>query len=834
MMIGHYLTSALAKFCRAPFTTGANVLTLALGLACFIAAYGIANYWRSADAYHQNADRAYFLGQTLILPNTANRTASPSANPTMARHIAQADLGVEAMARVVQEPSIPVAAGANKAILNVALADPGFLRIVDFDFVAGDPRAALEQPGSAVLTEEAAQRLFGDAPALGQRVLFNGVEEGIVTGVIAPVREPSFMGAGPDAALRFDVLRNWPSSVTGGRLDIIENWQAFNTYNFVLLEPEQNVETFNAALGGLIDDRIPPGTLGEGWLMVEAFPLRELTLRDLNAALFGGAAFNVSVVSALIGLGLMTLIVACVNYANLATAQAAVRARETGMRKTLGAGRAQVAFQAWLEAAALTLVGAAIAIGVLALANPVLRVWASVDVLHVFAAGAGPVLLLLGLVLAASIFASLYPALVLSGVRPIEALRPARARGGAKGLARVLVAAQFASASFLLILVTVTQLQRAHLERTVLAPREDPIVVLNDLMPIGVDYNTLETRLEALPGVESVSVVDKGPWSVNGFQPLGLAGSQEAGAASVTGWIKSVGYDYFETISQPLLAGRAFDRALDATPAPTYIFTGDRNDTLDFVIDRAYAERLGFASPQDAVDALIYLPGFGDTPAQPIRIIGVVESDTSRLDALNAGGETLVGGHIYTFAPRAAFGGQLPIVRISADRVPETLAAITRVWDELAPDIAIDVRFFDALFEQSFRLYQRISQLFLLLGASAFIIASLGLIGIAVHVTARRRHEIGVRKVLGASTLRVLRMLVADFSKPVVIGNIIAWPFAWMAAQTYLQSFAERTPLTPVPFILSLIVTLLIAWASVGGQAWKAARVKPALVLKAE
>src|SRR5690606_19823514 len=127
-----------------------------------------------------------------------------------------------------------------------------------------------------------------------------------------------------------------------------------------------------------------------------------------------------------------------------------------------------------------------------------------------------------------------------------------------------------------------------------------------------------------------------------------------------------------------------------------------------------------------------------------------------------------------------------------------------------------------------------IAAVFITLSGAALLIATAGILAIAVHVAARRRHEIGVRKTLGASAGRVLRMLVADFSKPVIAGNLIAWPFAWMAAQTYLQGFAHRTPLTPLPFVISLAITLLIAWLSVGGQAWRAASLKPALVLRAE
>jgi putative ABC transport system permease protein len=171
-------------------------------------------------------------------------------------------------------------------------------------------------------------------------------------------------------------------------------------------------------------------------------------------------------------------------------------------------------------------------------------------------------------------------------------------------------------------------------------------------------------------------------------------------------------------------------------------------------------------------------------------------------------------------------------VRIDRARVGETVAAITAAWDELAPTVPVSVRFFDDLFEESFRTFARVSQIFVLLAATAFTIASIGLLGMAVHVTSRRRHEIGVRKVLGSTTLGIMRLLLIDFSKPILVANLLAWPLGYLAAQVYLQAFAERAPLTLAPFAFSLALTLLIAWAAVIGEVLKAASVRPAEVLR--
>ena len=827
-MIAHFLTVALASFRKAPFATIANVVTLALGLACFIATYGAASFLSSADTWHANADRSFVVGQRTSRPGGEMSALSPSANPTLARYL-RADMPeLELVARVVPEPDIAVAAGAEKVFLDVAYADPDFLRIFDLEFIAGDARRALDEPNSVVITEQAALRLFGARSALGQRLVISGNEEGVVTGVIAPVRQPSFMGSAPDSPIRFEMLRNWPSSTRGTQYDGLENWTAFIGLTFVTLPSNMSLDGFNARLGALLDERVPDDqSVG---VDMTAFPLNELMTRGLDNLLLADSGFGISVVGVIVALGLLTLLVGCVNYANLATAQAVTRAKEYGMRKVLGAARVQVMAQAFLEAMLATVVAAVLALGVLALAAPAIEAYTGVGLLYFLTRGFWSVLFVVGLVLAVSLAASAYPAFVLSHVRPAVALQSGRSSTGSRILARVLVGVQFFAASFLLILLTVAQMQRDHLERTVIEPRQDPIVVLNDLMTVGVDYDTLAARLGDQPGVASISVVDRAPWNINGFNTLSLARTPEEGAAAPTAYIKSIGYDYFTTLNLRVLAGRVFDRDRDRTSRPTYFFGDAVTEPFNVVIDRTYAERLGFNSPQAAVDELIYLRSGG--PVRPVRVIGVTETETTRLEAINISGELAIGGLVYTFAPRAMFGGQHPVLRLEPADLPATIAGITRVWDELAPNVPVNIRFFDDLFESNFRTFGRISQLFALLAGTAFVISAVGQLGIAVYVASRRRHEIGVRKTLGSTTLGVVRLLIFDFSKPILIANLLAWPLGYLAAQTYLAAFSERVPLTPAPFVLSMAITLAIAWVAVTGEVLKAATLRPAEVLR--
>jgi putative ABC transport system permease protein len=829
-MLRHYLTAAFAKFARSPFTTAANVLTLALGLACFIAAYGIAAYWTSADGYHAKAERTFVIGQRLTPAGQAeSNPLGARSTATLARYLAEDFAEIELLARVYTEEGVAAASGDTAVRLNGAFVDADFLRIFDLEFLAGDPRTALDAPESVVLSTEAAERLFGAEAALGQTVLIDDQTQATVTGVIAPVRQPSFMGVGEQSTVRFDMLGHWNLVSGGAARDSQEVWIGTQGFTFATLAPGASVEALNAQLPAFIERHMPEVDRNVGRLELVAFPVGEITTRLLDQLLFGGAS-RLSVVAVLLAFGALVLAIASVNYANLATAQATTRAKEIGMRKVLGAGRSAVMTQSWLEAFVLTLIALVAAVGMVVLARAPARAALEVDVLYFLSSGWTPFVQLLGLAAVVAVLAGAYPAFVMSGVRPARSLQAARSRTGPRFVAQLLVGVQFVAASFLLIMLTVTQLQRLHLERTALSPDAEPVVVLNEVRSVGVSYEALKDRLLQAPGVNLVAMADREPWTTDG-SVLSLAVSPEAGATERYAFLRHIDHDFFSALSMQTLAGRTFTPERET--APRSVIGADAAQPLPLVLDDAMIRALGFADPSAAVGETVFIPEnimrrVGAAAAQPAEIIGVVETDVMRLGASDD-----IPGHMYFFAPNSPFGsGIRPVVQISGDNVAGALAAISDVWAELAPNVPVDIRFYDELFEQAYRQYGRVSQLFVLLAAVSFVIASIGLLGIAVHVVSRRRHEIGVRKVLGSTSLGVVRLLLIDFSKPALIANLLAWPLGYFAAQTYLSAFAHRIELTPAPFLISMAITLAIAWAAVIGEVLKAASVRPAEVLR--
>ncbi|MGD2134137.1 MAG: ABC transporter permease, partial [Maricaulaceae bacterium] len=798
-MIGHYLRAAFAKFARSPFTTAANVLTLALGLACFIAAYGIATYWTSGDSYHPQADRIHIVGQGLYPPGEElTDELSLRSSALLAQYISEDFPEIETVARVLDFQDSAAVAGERKTSLDVALTDARLLDLFEFDFRAGDPETALDAPGSVILTEGAAARLFGDEPALGQSVLIDASWTGTVTGVIAPVRQPSFMGDTRDAVLPFELLGNWLASPRAGEISNYSQWRDQLAYTFVLIPPGMTSETLDQRLDALVDARVPAGEREVMETFVSAVPIGEVTTHRLDNLLFAQSGANLSAVSVLIGLGALTLLIACINYANLATAQIGARASEIATRKVLGAGRTQLMAQSLLESLILTSCALAVALGVLALVIPAVRSATNVELLYFLSSGLDGWIVIAGLSVVVAVVAGGYPALVLSRVSIAQSLRSGQSRARTGVIARVLVGVQFASASFLLILLTVSQLQRVELEATVLPPREDPVLILNNLAFTNVTFETLRQELLGRPGIQSVSMTNDAPWSERSLD-IALARTPEAGGSAPQAHYGRVGPDYFETIGVNVLAGDVFDDDRDA-PTASIFGVGSAVDA-PVVIDRAYSESLGFESPAAAVGEIVYVPESimrtrGRTAAQPVRILGVVETDAMRVGATGRQG--------YVYALRSGsnrVASFSPLVRISRDDIPRAVVGVTEAWDELAPNLLANIRFFDDEFDKAYRQYARVSQLFILLAGAAFIIASIGQLGIAVHAVSRRRHEIGVRKILGSTSLGVVRLLLIDFSKPALIANLLAWPLGYFAAQTYLSAFAHRIELTPAPFL---------------------------------
>jgi putative ABC transport system permease protein len=594
---------------------------------------------------------------------------------------------------------------------------------------------------------------------------------------------------------------------------------------------------------------------------------------------FFGTGFSFTTV--LLLLGGLVLGVACVNYANLATARAARRVREIGVRKAIGASPRQIAVQNLFEAGLLVALSLVVALAAFVALQPLVRTLLGTELDAVFFSTLGILPALGVLVLGVTLAAGAYPAFALSRVRPVSALATAQASLGSPLFSTLLVGAQFAVASFLLITVTIILLQNAEMRRTALRAIADPLLVIeNPARTTKVSAATLRERLEALPQVRVVTEMQGTPWE--SLNITTVADSSDPQAARRTVVTRPVGFDFFRVFDVPLLAGRVFDRAFgeDAPRAGAGGFPGapggaapsaggpaggpgagqggpgagaggagapgaggagapspaERPPT-NIVVDRAFAAMLGL-TPEQAVDKLVYRPPppFATTQAvqapPPLRVIGVVEERSFSFFKTPVG----TGGAMYTVANDLQF----TVARFAATDIEAALSGIDGAWKELAPNVAIRRRFVDEIFEGAYAQYMRVTKLFGTLAVTAFAICIAGLFGMATFVAGRRRREIGVRKTLGGSTMQMIRLLLASFSRPVLVASVLAWPAGYLAARAYLNQFPQSIPLTfsnPLtlwPFVAAVAITVVIAWVAVAGQTLRAARTTPAEVLRHE
>jgi putative ABC transport system permease protein len=830
-VLAHYLLTAVRHLRSHRLTSAINIACLTLGLVCFLAVYAVIAYLSRGDLQYPNASRIYMIGEKV-----GSTMAPPTAAWLTAEHLRADVPELESVARVlatvgVLPEEVPVATGDRKAIMHVTYADPEFLDVFALPFLAGDSHNALRAPRSAIVSASAAVKLFGAVDkSLGQTLRLQNGNEVTVRGVLDRLPQPSQLstdiGAG-SALVRFDVMFSMDVLEAEAQSDAVlrralDSWgyQIFATYAVLPRDGSLTVDQFRRRLGEFGRKH---ADWGSSTYQFDAMNVADYRLEILGA-LTSRDKTGVSAPALFLMLGALVLIASCVNYANLATAQAAARFKEVGMRRAVGGKAPQVVIQFLIEAAfvaslallaALTLTGIALAIvpgEVAAIVFAVVSTWE-------FWA------LLAGLLLAVTVCGGLYPALVLARVRPMQALRAGSSKSGGRFTQNVLVGAQFLTASVLLTVVLAMQSQNEALRHLTLSASAEPyVVVSNNLKAAGIDYEAFRAELLRQPHVRAATAVRNSPWVVIAGAS-GLRNSPELSARNVLAAQVVVNHDFFDALGIRVLAGRVFDRQHGEDDSAR---GGDRDTARveSVVVDQAFALENGWTEPAQAVGKTLFeIREDLRKPPLPRRVIGVVA--TRPMSIINVGAHS----NMYVLDTDVA---AYPIVRVSREDAASALGEIESVWQRFAPNVALQMRFADALVEREFQLFDTVGRVFSGVALLAFGIALLGLIGMATHVIGRRRHEIGVRKTLGADVRGIVVLLLRDFSSPVIAANLLAAPIALVLIRVYVRIFAQQSALALSPFALGFFITLGIAWAAVAAQTVRAARVNPATVLRYE
>jgi putative ABC transport system permease protein len=698
--------------------------------------------------------------------------------------------------------------------IDATTVDGNFFKVFDLPFAYGSAAIALPDTNSIVLTEREAIRQFGTADVLGRRFTLgagSGKRDYKISGVLRDLPRNTSLRIG--IMYRGDAA-NMPVERRG--------WGNFDQIHYVKLRAGADAAMVNAALPGW-EKRVVP--------MADVFDLRLEPVTGVHLGMAQEAALTPAgdpralVTFAVVAL--LTLGMAVMNFVNLTTARALQRTREVALRKVLGARRRELIAQFMAENVLIAAVAVLIAMAIAELAMPSVAQAMGADMQLRYLGKDGMLLPVLALFAITGLAGGLYPALYLSRFKPAPVLngnRGSTETAGSGRLRMALVIVQFAIAIGLVTSTAVIWSQTRFVEQVDPGFRRDGLIQIANAWRYtqGSEYDAARRAMLAIPGVTKVGRTGFVPGDAT-QKMVWLARTPGASQyASLT--VYNVDGDFLQTMDVKLLAGRMLgDRqAADRIAEETSAQLATRG--INVAINRAAASKLGYQAPQAAIGQVIDV-WFDGAARVPATIAGVVE-DTR----FGTARDTV---HPIVYAYHPGLTNQV-LVRYAAARPGEVMAALAKIWRHFEPEIPFEARFTDDVVRDLYAAERARTALFASFSLLAIVIACLGLYALAAFATARRTKEIGIRKVLGARSRDIVRLLVAQFSRPVLIANLIAWPAAWWVMRDWLNGFDARIALTPTPFLIAGGLAFVIAVATVAGQAVRVARRNPIHALRYE
>ncbi|MCB0291728.1 MAG: ABC transporter permease [Calditrichaeota bacterium] len=794
-----------------------NIAGLAIGMACCVLILLYVQHELSYDRYHKQAENIYrlerdifFQGHRSMIPVTAH-----PYGPALESDFPE----VAAAIRIWPSDTDYLDQNQQYNRGNFIYADADVLNVFDWKMRLGDRSTCLEAPFTIVITEALAARYFPEGDPLGKVLTMQwGKDYDFkVTGVIEDIPDNSHF--------KFDAIASYATLYSIRDEETMSTWFSNNIFTYVLLKEGASPNALTAKLpawmekymGNTARDLMGPEVDITDIITLKLKPLTDIHLySQLEHEIEPNG--DITMVYVLSGIALLILLIACINFMNLATARSMSRAKEVGLRKVVGAPRSRLILQFLGESVVMALIALLLAVILIEALLPTFNYLTGKALAIPYRENPLAVLGFIAIALVVGIFAGSYPAFFLSGFQPITVLKGhlrSHPRGGL--LRKVLVVTQFAI-SIALIICTIGVMNQLHYLRAKKLGFDKEHVVVIEINDATLRYPRSEALLQSLaqsPAVLSVAAADEVPG--NRRYSDTMFHKDNSGVAledMINLMYYQVSHDYIPTLGMEMAAGRNFSHDFPA-------------DTLGgYIINEAAVREIGWASPEDAVGR-----DFGKvTEINPLtfgegKIIGVVKD--FHFKSLRQEIEPLV----LELNPRAK---RNIFVRIRPENIPATLAFLEQKTEEFSPTYPFTYFFQDEYFDSLYRSEDRLQEIFGYFTFLAIFIACLGLFGLASFTAEQRTREIGVRKVLGAGLGSIAGLLSREFLKWVLLANLIAWPVAWYLMRGWLENFAYRTELGWLPFVLAGAAALLIALLTVSYQAVKAGLVDPVKALRYE
>ncbi len=800
-MLTNYFKTAIRNVLKHKGSSIINVAGLMVGFAAFLLIFLVIDYQKSFDGFHRNKNNIYRVVR--IGKNPENREYRAGVPFPVTRGL-RADFPQLANAAAIygnRNIQVIVTAPDGAALkkfkeeTGVFVAEPRFFKMFDFSLAEGTIEKALNAPNQVLVTKDMAMKYFGDSKkAVGKTLkLFGQIM--YVTGVL---NDPP---VNTDFPIKIVV-----SYATLEKGIDMNDWGSISddNYCFIQLDERTGKDSFGKLLERFTDRHIKPVNPGYDLALQ---PLKEMHY-DERYGNFNGRTFSKDLIFALSLIGFFLIVIACVNFINLTTAQAANRAREVGVRKVLGGNRTQLVLQFLGETGIATLVALTGSLLIVLLSIPLVNNLLEIHLSTTELFGSALLLFMFGSFLVVTFLSGFYPALVLSGFKPVTVLKSALGTVGNKGILfrRSLVVFQFVIAQVLILGTLIVASQMDYFRKTDVGFNKD--AVINAAFPGDSISRTkvelLKEEIEKVPGITNVSFSTFAPSANDGsYTDLRTPTNQSQNPDMIVS-LKPADTAYFRLYNLPLVAGRLY------LPADTM---------REFIVNETVIKNLGIKNPEDAIGKLIQVGG------KTCPIVGVVKD--FHVNSLRDPIDPVVLTTI-----KNAYG--LANIKIDLRKASTIIAALGNVWNKNFPDYVFEYNFLDQSIADYYKQENQLSQLYKIFSGIAIFISCLGLYGLISFMAVRRKKEISIRKVLGAPVGDIVVMLSKEFTLLIAIAFLIASPIAWYFMHKWLEQYTFRIPINALYFIATIACSLCIAWLSVGYTAVKAAIANPAKSLRTE
>lgn len=779
-----------------------NILGLAVAMVAVILITIYVHYELSYDTHWQNADRIYRVNGTWIT-EAGEAITSPTSVGALKTALEQNIPGIEAIARIVDWGWLEsISSKKASAPVLIPMTDSTLFDVFSIKLLTGDPQTALTDFFSVIINESSAKKFFGDEYPIGKHLDMDQDTFYTVTGVFEDISLPTHL---KKYEMFRGLPRNWVDDSWG--LDIL------NTY--IMLQEGINPYSLQPALDSLVKPHINDFYSKKGkTFQLDLQPVCDIHLYATLSNKFSCCEENTTPAIENIKLfsvvGLLILIIACLNFINLSTVRSAGRGKQVGIAKMVGATKGRLFRSYMLDSMVLTTISMGIALLISILLFPLFISISGINPVNVQLLGLMSFGLLGFFSLVVGFLGGWYPAAFLSGFRPVQVLKGTLSQGlkGSK-LRAILVIVQFSISIALIIGLIIVHSQVRFIFNKPLGYNIENVMLM-DLMKYSGEWNSeaFVNELNALPGIVDLTTAIHVPLLPGVSQGLGKCFMPGTNDEILDLNSMRVGTNFPQMMQMNLLSGRWFDKS-----------TSSENELL-MIINQTMANRLGFDDPVGKQIKTPYLDG-----TRMRTIIGLIED--FHLKSLHSRIEP-------TFLVYNGDPSWFMLLKLDPNDIPETLKAVENIWEELAPPIAFNYQFLEDAFRLVHSADIRFEKLFLIFTLLAIFIACLGLFALTAQVAERRTKEVGIRKVLGSSVSGIVILLSREFIVLVLISNLIGIPIAYYFMQSWLENFAYRTILEPSVFIIASVLSLIIALATVSTQAIRAAMTRPVNTLRFE